>query len=361
MSALDDVLTRQDGVISRKQVLGLGHDDNLIERKVRRREWAPVHRGVYVTHTGPVTWRQQAWAAVLVHWPAVLCGRSAVVAATAGPSLARATADPDPVEVAVDARRHVRRIEGVRVTRVLGLADHVQPGREPPRMRLEQALLRQAADAPSEPAALAGLADACQRGWTTAGRLSDALRSLPRLRRRAFLLAVLEDVAKGSYSVLEHRYLVHVERPHGLPTAARQRRARPGRAVAYRDVEYVACGCVVELDGRLGHERAGDRWRDAERDAESLLEDRVTVRLTWGQVLDPCRSAALVWRVLHKRGWSQALRPCGQGCTAIQWLDDGALPASGAGSAPSSANRAAVAQAQSWPSRRSSASSTVPS
>lgn len=74
---------------------------------------------------------------------------------------------------------------------------------------------------------------------------------------------VLEDVATGVYSVLEHRYLTRVERPHGLPTARRQRVVRAGRGPAYRDVEYPTIGLVVELDGRLGHDwpkTAGMTW-----------------------------------------------------------------------------------------------------
>jgi len=62
---IDGLLLEQDGIIARWQVLAAGHDDNWIENRLRRREWARVHRGVYVAHTGPVTWRQQAWAALL--------------------------------------------------------------------------------------------------------------------------------------------------------------------------------------------------------------------------------------------------------------------------------------------------------
>jgi hypothetical protein len=66
---IDGLLLEQDGIIARWQVLAAGHDDNWIENRLRRREWARVHRGVYVAHTGPVTWRQQAWAALLCTGP----------------------------------------------------------------------------------------------------------------------------------------------------------------------------------------------------------------------------------------------------------------------------------------------------
>src|SRR5512141_290787 len=78
LSPVDRVLRSQDGVISRGQALGCGLDDNLLEGLLRRRQLARVHPGVYVDHTGPPTWLQRAWAAVLFHWPAGLAGLSAL-------------------------------------------------------------------------------------------------------------------------------------------------------------------------------------------------------------------------------------------------------------------------------------------
>jgi hypothetical protein len=60
------LLDLQDGVITRQQALAAGLSEVMIARLVRRREWVPVHRAVYVNHTGPLTWRQRAWAAVLL-------------------------------------------------------------------------------------------------------------------------------------------------------------------------------------------------------------------------------------------------------------------------------------------------------
>ncbi len=77
---LSEWLDRQDQVVSRRQVLACGGNDAQIERLIRRREWARVHRGVYVTHTGPLSWSQRAWAAVLFHDPSALDGRSALAA-----------------------------------------------------------------------------------------------------------------------------------------------------------------------------------------------------------------------------------------------------------------------------------------
>lgn len=97
-------------------------------------------------------------------------------------------------------------------------------------------------------------------------------------------MEVLNDVATGAYSVLEHRYLTRVERPHGLPTAKRQRTVSTGRTSAYRDVEYLGLSTIVELDGRLGHEETNDRWVDMDRDidaARAALGGLSAAVLTW--------------------------------------------------------------------------------
>ena len=140
------------------------------------------------------------------------------------------------------------------------------------------------------------------------------MRRRVRLAHRRFLLDVVEDVAAGVYSVLEHRYLTRVERPHGLPTASRQRGVRQGRTPAYRDVEYKGVGLVVELDGRLGHELINDRWDDLDRDIASLVAGDTTVRVGWRQVLDPCRLAVAVVRLMRALGWQGAPQAWRPGC-----------------------------------------------
>ena len=39
-------MRHQAGVVSRRQVIGAGWDDNHIERMIRRREWARIFHGV---------------------------------------------------------------------------------------------------------------------------------------------------------------------------------------------------------------------------------------------------------------------------------------------------------------------------
>ena len=341
LTAVRELLREQDGVLARRQALAAGLTDHDLARLVRRRELVRVHTRVYVDHTGELSWRQRAWAAVLFSWPAALCADSALVAhgiRTATRELDRtarqAGSGGTPIHVAVDARRRVTEPPGVRVHRVTDLPSRVQPNVRPFRLRLETALVQVASASPDDAAAIAVLADACQERRTTPGRLLDALTAHPNLPRRRFLVQVLEDVATGVYSVLEHRYLTRVERPHGLPTAQRQRVVRVGRTAAYRDVEYRCVGAVVELDGRLGHELAADRWADLTRDVSALLAGDSTMRLGWGHVLDPCRTALVVGRFLGALGWEGDPTPCGPGCAVAHpnlWLPgSGESPSRGA-------------------------------
>jgi hypothetical protein len=313
----DDAVTRlladQSGVIARHQVLELGGTDADIRRRVRRREWKRVHTGVYVNHTGELSWVQRAWAAILVLHPAALSGWSAL---RAHKVRGADRGERQLVEVAIDESRRVRAPRGLRVRRVSAFDELVQAHLSPPRMRLEHAALDVAASQSSEDAAVATLADICQSGRSTPQRLRDALVARPTLPRRRILLEILDDVASGAYSALERRYLVRVERRHGLPTGHRQRRVTGGRRVYFRDVEYVGTNTLVELDGRLGHEGADDRWDDLERDLSAALSGDLTLRIGWRQVLEPCRVAAVVVRILMARGWAGPARSCRPGCPA---------------------------------------------
>lgn len=307
------LLWQQGGVIARRQVLGLGGTDNDIERCIRRREWAPIHRGVYVDHTGPPSWLQRAWAAVLCFWPAALAGESSLLAHGVRLGLSTDRHRTPRIRVAVRPSRSLADIPGVQVRRVTGFDRWAMMHLAPPRTRVEHALLETASRC-HEAGAVAVLGDSCQRRHTTAARLAEALVLLPRLPHRRLLLGILTDVAEGAYSVLERNYLIRVERPHGLPTGRRQRRVRLGSSVAFRDVEYVGLRTVVELDGRLGHEAAVDRWTDLERDLAGAAQGVLTLRAGWGQVLEPCRLAGVVGDLLRVRGWSGRPHPCSPGC-----------------------------------------------
>ncbi|WP_414974318.1 hypothetical protein [Gordonia sp. (in: high G+C Gram-positive bacteria)] len=181
-AAAAEVLEQQSGVISRRQVLECGHTANDVRRLLRRREWATVVPGVYVNHTGLPTWRQRAWAAVLAAEPAALADRS-VLAPGCG-----------PIHIAVDSGRTVVRRAGVVVHRRTRLESSVLWNASPPRLRVEEAALDVADAAADDMDAVAVLSDVVGGRSTTVDRLLSAARRRCRMRRRQFLVGVLEDI-----------------------------------------------------------------------------------------------------------------------------------------------------------------------
>lgn len=296
-------LRRQAGVISRRQALAAGLDQHDIRRLLRRNEWARVHDGVYVDHTGPLSWLQRAWAAVLYAAPAALCLESVL------------SDEGAVIHVGIARKRSsLAELPGVRIYHVAHLEERVLWHVGPPRMRYEEAALDVACRATSESDAIAVLANACQSRRTTARRLLEALDARRRVRRRRWMRAILLDIAEGTCSVLEHGYLTRVERAHGLPRADRQKRSTSSTGVCYRDTEY-GQRLVVELDGRVFHDSLSARNKDFERDLDAAVEGLSTVRLSYRQVFDrPCRTAAKVAQVMRRHGIEVSGRACGPSC-----------------------------------------------
>lgn len=331
------LLRAQDGVVSRSQLVELGASRADVRRLVARRELFVVHPGVYVDHGARPTRAQRRWAAVLACAPAALHRESALDAHGMTRDRRAGGTGTEPVRLVVGHDRRIRPPEGVVVERVAEHEQWVQPNRRPPRVAVEFALLKTAAD--RDPAgAVALLSDAVHQGLTTAERLAQTVGRLPRLPRRAFLGEVLADVASGARSVLEQRYLRDVERAHGLPPGERQLRQDTASGVVHRDVRYAPERVLVELDGAFGHRDAVDRWSDLQRDLDASVDDHLTLRPGWAQVLEPCRLAAIVAQVLRRRGWVGVPRPCGPACALG---DSGATGPTWRPSAPPSATKPA--------------------
>ena len=308
LKAYADLLALQSGVVSRRQLLD---DARLqpydIQRMLRRRDLVRLHDGVFVNHTGNLTWLQRAWAGVLAAWPAALARESAIRAADGPGGGGR---DDPVIHLAVDRDRHARTPVGYQLHRMTRFDERVQWNASPPRVRVEEALLDVAVRQPDDFGAIAVLADAIQSRRTQAARLREALDARPRQPRRDFLSGVIADLQNGTCSVLEHGYLTLVERPHGLPTGSRQVHDTRRRSL-YRDVLYDEFDQLVELDGRMWHDSATQRDADLDRDLDAAVNRLATVRLGWGQVYGrPCATAVRIGHLLGARGWPGAPVRC---------------------------------------------------
>lgn len=312
---MEDLLHRQSGVVSRAQLLALGYQPHDVARLLRQRRLSRVHPGVFVDHTGDPSWQQRAWAAVL-HCQHTAGGPDPESAALSGGSALAAfegatPRGPDSIAVVVADGRKVRSPDGVQVVRSTHTLERVQWHLGPPRVRYEDAVIDVACRRHRTVDVVAEISRAVGGRRTTAARLSRSLAERPRVAQRELVAGVLDDVATGACSVLEHCYLTRVERPHGLPSPARQARGRSRTSVTYRDADYG--GLVVELDGRVWHDPVEQRDADADRDLVTALSGTPTLRLTWGQVCDrPCWTAVHLARLL-----GVTPRRCGRTCVAL--------------------------------------------
>ena len=291
----------QDGVVSRRQLVDLNAEPHDIRRMLRRRELAPVHPGVYVEHTGPLTWEQRAWAAVLHHWPAALARESAL------PKPPK----QGPIHVAIAIERTVKPVPGVFAHRTAALDERVNWRLAPPRVELEHAAVDVALTKIDVADRFRVFADACQTRETTAAAIAAALTNRNGIADKQLMLDLLTDLESGACSVLEREYL-RLERLHGLPEPQRQLRTVIDGRNAYRDVPYENYRLVVELDGKAFHDNAAARDRDFERDlATVVVSEALTVRLTYGQVFTRgCRTIRQIATLLERRGWPGTFRTC---------------------------------------------------
>jgi hypothetical protein len=224
--------------------------------------------------------------------------------------------------VTVPVHRRVAEQPGVSIRYALHLETTRHAARRPPVTTIEDTVLDQADRAEVPDAAIIDLVlRVCQRRLTTAARLAAALGLRKKIRRRALLQDLVEEVTDGVASTLERRYAADVERAHGLPLGRRNVQEGPRGRRRYRDVEYQAYRLLVELDGRASHPDELREWDDL-RDNEVLLDsDRRTLRFGWRSVtVTPCATANQVAVLLGRGGWTGTPRRCGPTCTLP--LDD---------------------------------------
>ncbi len=305
---LRDLINRQEGLVSRQQARRAGWTDDAIRAQLVAGRWQRLHRAVYATYSGPLSWRARVLAAVLAAGPGAVTSHETAAALH---GLREPHAD-EPVHVTVPVSRRVEPLPGVTVHYAHRLDATRHPTAWPPRTRVEDTVL-DLVDRAADPVEVeAWVTRACQRRRTTPARLSAAAGRRRKLRFRRVVQALVDDVAAGAESPLELEYL-RIERRHGLPRARRQKRY-VGQRVVRVDAEIESARLRVELDGRTGHVEEG-AFRDRRRDNGATVDGQATLRYGAAELFGtPCEVAAEVARVARTRGWAGQPRPCGPGC-----------------------------------------------
>ncbi len=307
--AFGELTETQRGVISRQQAIACGLTPDAIDWLITSGRWRSLRRGVYATFTGDPTREAVLWAAL--H----RAGNGAVLSHQTAAELFRITdRQSSLVHVTIPASRRVVGCDGMVVHRSARLAEARHPSLLPPRTRIEETVLDLVAQAATFDAAFATACAACQRRLTTAGRLAAAMKSRKKLRWRNQLLTALAEINSGVHSLLEYKYVLDVERPHGLPQAIRQARITNGGRTSFLDNLYGEYRLCVELDGKEAHPD-DQRWLDIRRANAAAASGITTLRYGWSDIdRRPCLTAFQVATGLQTRGWPGTLRRCGVSC-----------------------------------------------
>ena len=318
------LLRSQERLITRRQAAVSGVTRSAITAHRTTGRWRlvyPGHHGVYVVNQGlaPLSDLQEVWAALLA------VGRGSVGSHETAIWLTNPVGSaPSPVHVAVTDGSGLPRVPGVKV-HTLPSVDFpvVNPAPDPPRVRFPVAVIDAAHAAANERKALAFVYAAIQCRRTGPRQLADALAERKRHRYRALLESVLVDAAEGSHSGLEREH-ARCMRSHGLPLGRRQRKAPGPLGSRWIDVlvgveSGLSSELVTELDGRTGHDKAEEEWRDMDRDNLDEEAGRGHLRYGPAQVFGQgCRVAGQTRRSLVRRGWRGAGEKCGPCCTAFE-------------------------------------------
>jgi very-short-patch-repair endonuclease len=293
-----------DGVVSLAVCRTAGLTDRRLSDLVATGRWQSPWPRVYVTFSGPLPSATRLQAAVLY------AGSDATISHASAGYLWRLTAEPPVIHLSVPYLRDADDQPGLLVhrSRTLRPTDS-HPVFTPRRTTAERTVLDLLADLPTATGALALVADAIRGRHTTPERLRTALGERRRTRWRKAILTALPDLRAGAQSALELRD-AEIRRRHGLPAGARQVR-RQVDGTEYLDVVIEEWQLHVELDGRLGHDRAREIWRDMRRDNRSELLGYRHLRYGWADLVDRgCEAAREQAEVLRRQGWPGRLVRC---------------------------------------------------
>lgn len=301
-------------VVTRRQALARGTSLSAQRHKVSKGTWQRVFPGVFVTHSGTVTWKERAMAAVLAR------GKGAVVTLDGALHLWGLRSDPPSlVTLGEPAASHRRRaLPGVRTVRRRRLTRTTRYNI--PVTSLEQTVLDEAAlPRTTLDEAVALITRATSSKKTTLEALRQELQHHPRHPRRTVLRELLDAAIDGLESVAEVRYVTDVEQAHGLPAMVRQdpvgtpqeRADGRCRRLDFRDPER---GIGLQVDGELYHR---DRQlADRAQDRMAAGQGEVVLRAGWAEITArPCDLAADVAVAQRARGWTGRPHACGAGCT----------------------------------------------
>ncbi len=234
-------------MLSQRQLTELHVSRSLVRNQLRARRWVQRTSSVLSTTTGPLSWQQRLWQAVLHAGPTATIG-----GLTAAELHGMKNWSRDEITVLVEDELSFDPIEGVRFFRSRRPLAEMRSARALPLCQLEPAVLLFAGYEPSRRTAHGAVTAVVQQRLTTPDRLSHWLARMTPLRRAPELRALLHDIAGGAHSLSEIDLRRACAR-FGLaaPRGQKGRRDRKGRR-RWTDAEWDlpdGSVLVLEVDG----------------------------------------------------------------------------------------------------------------
>jgi hypothetical protein len=263
MGALwEDLATVQAGMLSQSQLTGLGVSRGEVRSHLRVRRWAQRTTHVFSTTTGPLSWDQRLWLAVLHAGPTAMVG-----GLTAAKVHGLKNWERDDITVVLDDELSFEPLEGVRFFRSRRPLTGMRARGDLPLCMIEPAILLFAGYEPVRRTAHGALAAVVQQRLTDPERLRCWMERLRPLRRAKEFRSLLADISGGAQSLAE------VDVNHACaefrvrrPSRQSRRRDSHGR-VRFTDCEWhLADGrvLVLEVDGGF-HMEFGQYTSDMRR------------------------------------------------------------------------------------------------
>jgi hypothetical protein len=262
----------QEGAVARRQLLELGYTRHYVRRQLDARRWVERTSTVLSTVTGPPTWEQRVWIAVLHAGGNALVGGLTALEGHGLKGWHR-----DEVTVLVDDELAFDPVPGIHFFRTRRPLRDMRSRRVAlPLCRVEPAALLFAGYERSTRTALGLLAAVVQQRLTTAERLLGQIELMRPLRRARIFRSTLLDIQGGAQSLAELD-IGRLCRRANLPPPRRQTRRRDnvGR-LRFTDCEWLLADgtiLILEIDGSfhmdVGHweddlarqRRLSGRWR----------------------------------------------------------------------------------------------------
>ncbi len=268
---LEELIAGQEGMVARRQLNAHGVHWDAARNQVAAGRWAERTPRVISTTTGPLSWDQWLWLAVLHAGP-----RSMLGSLTAAGRHGLKGWERPHVSVIVDDELSFEEVEGIdffRSRRPFSLLRDPRPGI--PICRLEPAVLLFAGYEAANRPAHAVIAAAVQQRLTTAERMVEWVDKLRPLRRAKPFKATLADVAGGAQSGAELA-VGSMCRKFAIPLPHRQRvRTDRGGKRRWTDCEWDlpdGTTLVLEVDGSFHTEVR--QWGDDMKRARRLTTRR---------------------------------------------------------------------------------------